>query len=88
MNYCRALIVSLLTLVILAGNLFADTPAGKSGLNVSSGQVVVIENFESELIPARDILVWLPEGFAEDRQYAALYMHDGGMLFDASTTYE
>jgi alpha-glucosidase len=77
----RALVFFLLATIHIFPQVVADVPA------VDSGQVVVIENFESEFIPARDILVWLPEGFAEDRQYAALYMHDGDMLFDASTTW-
>lgn len=54
---------------------------------VSQGQIVQIKNMQSEFVPARDILVWLPADFAEDRQYAVLYMHDGDMLFDASTTW-
>jgi alpha-glucosidase len=54
---------------------------------ISSGQLVVLEDFESRYIPARDILVWLPQDFAEDRQYAVLYMHDGESLFDAESTW-
>ena len=81
MNSCRALIISLSTLLFVAANISADT------LAVSAGQVVVIENFESEFVPARDVFVWLPDNFAEDRHYAVLYMHDGDMLFDASTTW-
>jgi alpha-glucosidase len=81
MNICRALIIILLIPVLESSQVVADTPT------VSSGQIVVIENFESEFIPARDIQVWLPQGFAEDRQYSVLYLHDGDMLFDATTTW-
>ncbi len=81
MNSCRALIISLLMLLLVAANVAADAPA------VSAGRVVVIENLESEFVPARDVFVWLPQDFAEDRQYAVLYMHDGDSLFDASTTW-
>jgi predicted alpha/beta superfamily hydrolase len=37
---------------------------------------------------ARDVLVWLPAGYAtnEDR-YPVLYMHDGQNVFDAKTSY-
>jgi len=54
---------------------------------VSSGQVVVLEDFASDFVPARDVYVWLPEGYGPERRYAVLYMHDGQMLFDGSTTW-
>lgn len=61
--------------------------ANKASPMVSAGQLVVLESFESEFVPSRDISVWLPTDFAEDRSYAVLYMHDGDMLWDASTSW-
>lgn len=61
--------------------LYADSPG------VSQGQIITINNMTSKFVPGRDIYVWLPADFAEDRQYAVVYMHDGQMLFDASTTW-
>ena len=58
-----------------------------AGPEVSSGQLLTISQFESGFIPARDIFVWLPEDYSEDRRYAVLYMHDGDSLWDASTTW-
>jgi len=31
--------------------------------------------------------IWLPSGYTESKQYPVLYMHDGQMLFDGSTTW-
>lgn len=39
-------------------------------------------DFKSAHIPARDVWVWLPEGYDRQTAYAVLYMHDGQMLFD------
>jgi predicted alpha/beta superfamily hydrolase len=41
-----------------------------------------------QLDNARDVLVWLPPGYAAgDQRYPVLYMHDGQNLFDAHSTY-
>lgn len=56
-------------------------------VNLSSGTLERIENFPSEFIKPRNVDVWLPDGYSEDKKYAVLYMHDGQMLFDASTTW-
>lgn len=37
---------------------------------------------------ARDVLVWLPAGYAtSETRYPVLYMHDGQNVFDAKTSY-
>ena len=74
---------------VLAVFLITDAPLARDAAApaVSSGEVVVIEDFGSSYVPARNILVWLPEGYSEETRYAVLYMHDGDMLFDASTTW-
>lgn len=36
-------------------------------------------------LPARDVDVWLPPGYPAQAPYAVVYMHDGQMLFDASS---
>lgn len=54
---------------------------------VSAGSIKRFENFKSQWVDARNIDVWLPDGYAENEQYAVLYMHDGQMLYDASTTW-
>lgn len=54
---------------------------------VSSGRIERVENFQSSYITARNIDIWLPDGYSPTKKYAVLYMHDGQMLYDASTTW-
>ncbi|WP_188407085.1 alpha/beta hydrolase [Psychroflexus salis] len=54
---------------------------------VSSGKLFRIENFESDFVSRRNIDVWLPENYSDTIAYATLYMHDGQMLFDSTTTW-
>ena len=54
---------------------------------VVSGKIDRIENFKSEYVTARNVDIWLPEGYTDDKEYAVLYMHDGQMLFDPATTW-
>ena len=56
-------------------------------LKVSSGFVQRFENFKSAYVDARNIDVWLPKGYNTSEKYAVIYMHDGQMLFDATTTW-
>jgi predicted alpha/beta superfamily hydrolase len=52
-----------------------------------SGTIKHYENFKSEFVAPRNVDVWLPEGYSDKQKYAVLYMHDGQMLFDATTTW-
>jgi predicted alpha/beta superfamily hydrolase len=54
---------------------------------VSSGTVKHLEKFSSKYVDARNVDVWLPDDYSPKKKYAVLYMHDGQMLFDASTTW-
>jgi len=54
---------------------------------VSPGTVKRLEKFPSKYVDARNVDVWLPDGYSEKKKYAVLYMHDGQMLFDATTTW-
>lgn len=54
---------------------------------VVSGTIERIENFKSQFVTERTIDVWLPENYTSSKKYAVLYMHDGQMLYDASTTW-
>lgn len=53
----------------------------------SVGSIILHENFQSKFVTARNIEVWLPENYNPKKKYAVLYMHDGQMLFDATTTW-
>lgn len=59
----------------------------KSVVKVSSGRVERIVNFKSEFVKPRNVDVWLPNGYSEKKKYSVIYMHDGQMLFDSTTTW-
>jgi len=54
---------------------------------VICGKLVRLENFPSTFVDARNVDVWLPEGYNEKQKYPVLYMHDGQMLFDSSKSW-
>ena len=53
-------------------------------IKVSSGSIKSFPAFKSAFVDARNIDVWLPEGYSPSKKYAVLYMHDGQMLFDST----
>ena len=72
-----------ITLVVFLINTstIAQSPA------VSSGKLTRIENFASQNTGARNVDIWVPDGYTAKKKYAVLYMHDGQMLFDSATTW-
>jgi Putative esterase len=52
-----------------------------------SGTTQRFEDFKSKFVASRNVDVWLPEGYSAKNKYAVLYMHDGQMLFDSTTTW-
>ena len=56
-------------------------------LRLTSGTVKRFKNFPSKFVDARNVDVWLPDGYDPKNKYAVLYMHDGQMLFDSTTTW-
>ncbi|SFD00303.1 Predicted hydrolase of the alpha/beta superfamily [Algibacter lectus] len=52
-----------------------------------SGSLLRYNLIESQYIKPRPVDVWLPEGYSESKTYAVLYMHDGQMLFDSTTSW-
>jgi len=73
----RKLILFIILLISIT-QIKAQNPLPK----VVSGRIERIENFQSGYVTARNIDIWLPEGYDEKTKYAVLYMHDGQMLFD------
>lgn len=53
---------------------------------VSAGRLETVTGLTFEAIPPRTVRVWLPDNH-DGKKLAVLYMHDGQMLFDASTTW-
>ncbi|MEI6275007.1 MAG: alpha/beta hydrolase-fold protein [Prolixibacteraceae bacterium] len=68
--------------------ILACTTSGAQSLpTVASGRIIRLENFKSEFVTARNVDIWLPEGYTTKKKYSVLYMHDGQMLFDSTTTW-
>lgn len=74
-------LILILTSFLLPSFLFSQQ------VKVSSGKVQRLENFKSALVASRHVDIWLPEGYSNKKKYAVLYMHDGQMLFDSTTTW-
>ena len=74
-------IISLL-LLIISCNIAA--------LEVSSGSILTYHNFASKFVVKRDIYIWLPDGYHQNKQqkYSVLYMLDGQNLFDANAAWQ
>jgi len=58
-----------------------------SDQKASSGRIDKYEDFPSKFVTSRNVEVWLPDGYNPKKKYAVLYMHDGQMLYDASTSW-
>lgn len=56
-------------------------------IHVFSGTLFRVDSFPSAFIKPRPVDVWLPEGYSKDKTYSVLYMHDGQMLFDSTSTW-
>ena len=54
---------------------------------VKKGTIERIEKLSSKYVDARNVDVWLPAGYNPKNKYAVLYMHDGQMLYDSTTTW-
>lgn len=71
----------LLIIILFSSNLFSQE------IKVSDGSIEKFDSFKSNFVDARTVAVWLPEGYSKKEKYAVLYMHDGQMLFDSTTTW-
>ena len=74
-------------LLLLAGIAWCMRPPKNTIPTVTHGTLERIPEFKSQFITPRDIAVWLPEGYQTGDSCDVLYMHDGNMLFDATTTW-
>lgn len=77
----------ILKLLLSTFFLLTMTPAFAQNPKAAFGRIDKYENFTSKFVSARNVEVWLPDGYSAKKKYAVLYMHDGQMLFDASTTW-
>ena len=54
---------------------------------VSYGTLESFPQFQSQYIESRGVTVWLPDHYVKGEPCDVLYMHDGQMLFDATSTW-
>ncbi len=75
--------LSLITLIMCSLAVMAQETVPQ----VSTGRLEFYLEFQSKHITPRNVTVWLPEGYQVGEPCDVLYMHDGQMLFDATTTW-
>ena len=73
--------------VLLLFSLITVAVTAQSLPKVIAGSIKRHENFYSKFVTARNVDVWLPDGYTSQKKYNVLYMHDGQMLFDSSSTW-
>ena len=74
-------------LLLLGAMAWFMRPPKNSIPTVARGTLERFPQFTSQFVPSRDVVVWLPEGYQTGDSCDVLYMHDGNMLFDATTTW-
>ena len=78
-------IVAVGGIVMLTTRQAAQTPL--KAQQVSTGTLEFYPEFASQHIAPRNVAVWLPNGYTIGDSCQVIYMHDGQMLFDATTTW-
>lgn len=56
-------------------------------IELFAGSLFRVDAFPSKYVTPRPVDVWLPKDYSEETEYSVLYMHDGQMLFDSTTTW-
>jgi predicted alpha/beta superfamily hydrolase len=77
---CLCFVVVLIAIGATSASLIAQP-------RLTNGRIERVERFQSKYVDARTVDVWLPDGYSNRKKYAVVYMHDGQMLFDATTTW-
>ncbi len=82
----KKVIIALLVVLVVTGIFLVCTRKSGSA-TVASGSLERYPSFESQNVGARDVTVWLPDGYTAGEPCDVLYMHDGQMLFDSTVTW-
>ena len=66
-----------------------QTEARVTRAHTITGTVIHHDAFASKSVAPRDVLVWLPPGYARGakQRYPVVYFHDGQNVFDAATSF-
>jgi len=78
---------SMKTIFSIASFVFYAISIQAQDVKVQAGKVQHYENFASQYVVPRHVDVWLPDSYNAQTKYAVLYMHDGQMLYDSTTTW-
>lgn len=54
---------------------------------VPAGKLTLLGNWSPEGLSRRDVWVWTPPNYDSSATYPVIYMHDGQMLFDSTSTW-
>ena len=83
------IIIPVLAIVIsgLAAWLIHEKERTSRVPEASTGTLEFYHDFPSKHIQPRTVAVWLPDGYETGEECNVLYMHDGQMLFDSTTTW-
>lgn len=76
-----------LLLTIIVAMIAAVAASAQSPQKATQGNLDYYPDFKSELYHPCNITVWTPSDYSDEQGYAVLYMHDGQMLFDQTTTW-
>ena len=82
--------ISILIVVILFGALttiYWMTKPREGDPCVTTGHLERYSDFHSRFVEPRTVTVWLPDGYEKGDSCDVVYMHDGQMLFDATTSW-
>lgn len=79
--------VFLLACVLLSTLTVGTICFAQTKQSVDFGKLDFYDNFASEIFRPCNVMVWTPDDYSADKKYAVLYMHDGQMLFDATTSW-
>lgn len=74
----RAAVICILALITGIAAAQSDNSCGRIERHTLTG---------AEIVMPRNIDVWLPADYDTTKKYAVIYMHDGQMLFDSTTTW-
>ena len=65
----------------------AISKENQSKIQDTGHQIDTLYNFQSSFINSRNITMWKPFNYSNQKKYAVIYMHDGQMLFDSTSTW-
>ena len=82
----KNLVYLLITLIFNSLSAQKIVKLEKTKFWIYGGEIHRVENFFSKHVAQRNIDIWLPNNYNENKKYSVIYMHDGGALFGKRTS--